>query len=1567
MAGRKKSETGDKPVKKRRQTVPKKSAGQVPRQVNLFGEEIATPAKTSASARITSKKPRVNGSLQAAFNALADPVMILNTYHEILEANKAAADFLGLPLDEIAGRHCYELIHGTETPPNDCPLVKMVRGEKPIHTEAELYLAEKGIYAQITADPILDDEGNFLKAVHTIRDRSADKKKEQDMETYALRYRKILDEMQEAYIEVDLEGTYTFVNETACRQFGYPRDELIGMNYRTVTPADEVERIYREFNDVFRTGEPSIGLGHKHINRDGTVYFVDTTISPLKDQEGKTIGFKGVSRNVTEQKRLEDALRRSEEKFRTILEEMVEGYWETDLRGHFTFINSSTCRDLGYPHEYLIGMSSLKFVHPEDRDRVYQAFREVYTAETPNFGFIYRDVNKDGHTRWIEVSIGLLRNELKEIIGYRCLSRNITERKQLEDSLMRSEERYRTILNEMQEGYWEIDLKGNYTFVNDGACRDTGYSREELVGMNYRAITFEEDIEAAFGEFNEIYRTGKPKSGIVYRIKRSDGSSGWVELTVSPLNNPLGEIIGFRVVSRDFTARKMLEEALQSSEEKYRNILEEMLEAYWEGDLKGNLTFVNNSMCRQIGYSREELIGMNYRTITFEEDRNQILKAYNEIYTTGEPKSGISHRFLRKDGGTAYIEITVSPLKNQQGEIIGFRNVSRDITNRLLLEDALKSSEERYRTILEEMQDAYYEVDLRSHFTFVNNALCRDLGRTREELLGLTSLKVVHKDDADRVYKIYNEVYRTGIPNRGITHRSVAKDGSINYFEISIAPLTDAKGECIGFRNVSRNVTERIKSQEELANSEARFRQIFNSTSDGIFIADAAEDGGFIFNSLNPAGEKLLGLSAGEITGKRFDETLPHELGGPLQANLVRCINAGNRINYEEKLDFISGQVIADTTLMPVKDAGGRVYRVIGVMHDITERKKAEETVRKSELRLKEAQRISHVGNWEIDLTINRLSWSEETARILEINSNRSEASYEVLIALVHPDDRTAMETAYNNAINNRAVYDDTHRLLMSDGRVKYVHDRGEIHYNQAGVPLRMVGTTQDITELKEAESALQATRDFSQSLIDTSNSMIVGLDLEGNITSFNKAAEQVTGYTQEELTGRNWFEVLVPRDLYPQVWKEFEHLPAGGLPKNFENPIRTKSGEERYIVWQNSEVREQDHITGSLSFGIDITDRLRADEQIKVNEARLESLLRIARYRATGTQEFLDYALEEAITLTGSKIGYIYYYNEDRQEFVLNTWSKNVMQECTIQEPQTIYQLDKTGIWGEAVRQRKAIVVNDFQSSHPLKKGYPEGHAELHKYLTIPVILGDKIVAVVGVANKHDDYDESDVRQLTLLMDSVWKILQQKEAEENLEKSYESLQKTLTETISSMAKIVEMRDPYTAGHQIRVADLAAAIAEEMQLPGDKVSYIKLAATVHDIGKLYVPAEILSKPGKLSELEIRIIRTHAQGSYDILAGIEFPWPIADIVVQHHERLDGSGYPRGLRGDQILDEARILAVADVVEAMQSYRPYRPGLGIDKALDEIDRNKGNLFDPDAVDACIRLFREKDFKFG
>jgi len=201
---------------------------------------------------------------------------------------------------------------------------------------------------------------------------------------------------------------------------------------------------------------------------------------------------------------------------------------------------------------------------------------------------------------------------------------------------------------------------------------------------------------------------------------------------------------------------------------------------------------------------------------------------------------------------------------------------------------------------------------------------------------------------------------------------------------------------------------------------------------------------------------------------------------------------------------------------------------------------------------------------------------------------------------------------------------------------------------------------------------------------------------------------------------------------------------------------------------------------------------------------------------------------------------------------------------------------------------------------------------------------------------------------------------------EERIE-SYNRTKKTLQAAVRSIALLVETKDPYTTGHQERVSQLAQAIAKEMGLTEDRQDFVSTASIIHDLGKVSVPSELLSKPTKLSELEFNLIKVHSQAGYNILKDIEFPWPVADVVLQHHERMNGSGYPQHLRGGAILLEARILAVADVVEAISSHRPYRPALGISSALDEISKNKGILYDANVVDACLKLYKKKNFAFS
>jgi HD-GYP domain-containing protein (c-di-GMP phosphodiesterase class II)/DNA-binding NarL/FixJ family response regulator len=253
--------------------------------------------------------------------------------------------------------------------------------------------------------------------------------------------------------------------------------------------------------------------------------------------------------------------------------------------------------------------------------------------------------------------------------------------------------------------------------------------------------------------------------------------------------------------------------------------------------------------------------------------------------------------------------------------------------------------------------------------------------------------------------------------------------------------------------------------------------------------------------------------------------------------------------------------------------------------------------------------------------------------------------------------------------------------------------------------------------------------------------------------------------------------------------------------------------------------------------------------------------------------------------------------------------------------------------------------ILGIFNTGKPILVEYYNQYTKLFKEVTAYPIFDD---------NNH----------VTMVAEHVRDITERKRVEGELQDTLASLRKAISTTIQVMVSTVEARDPYTAGHQVRVADLARAIATEMGLPQEKIEGIKMAGTIHDLGKLSIPAEILSKPAKLTNIEFSLIKEHCQKGYEMLKDVESPWLLAQIVLQHHERMDGSGYPQGIKGEDIMQEARILAVADVVEAIASHRPHRPSLGIDVALEEISRNRGILYNTDAVDVCLKLFREKGY---
>ncbi|MDD5674714.1 MAG: PAS domain S-box protein [Chitinivibrionales bacterium] len=324
----------------------------------------------------------------------------------------------------------------------------------------------------------------------------------------------------------------------------------------------------------------------------------------------------------------------------------------------------------------------------------------------------------------------------------------------------------------------------------------------------------------------------------------------------------------------------------------------------------------------------------------------------------------------------------------------------------------------------------------------------------------------------------------------------------------------------------------------------------------------------------------------------------------------------------------------------------------------------------------------------------------------------------------------------------------------------------------------RSIGFSKDVTERISLENSLRTSEKRYRELVDNAGQAIL-IAQDGAIKFANPMLSRLTGYSNSELRAVSYLEFIHPDDRNLIKERHAARIAGKTPPPVYAFRLVTKNSETIWVEISAVAI-EWEGRPATLSFLNDITDRWQAEEVIIKNAARLRSLTTILQRPFRDSRELLDFALDEAIKLTESKIGYIYYYSEEREEFTLNTWSKGVMRECTIEHPPTIYQLDKTGIWGEAVRQRGPIIINDFQADHPLKKGYPAGHAPLYKFMTVPVFVNGKIVAVTGVANKAADYDETDVLQLTLLLNGVWKVVQRQVAEADLAGEKERLAVTL-------------------------------------------------------------------------------------------------------------------------------------------------------------------------------------------
>ena len=721
---------------------------------------------------------------------------------------------------------------------------------------------------------------------------------------------------------------------------------------------------------------------------------------------------------------------------------------------------------------------------------------------------------------------------------------------------------------------------------------------------------------------------------------------------------------------------------------------------------------------------------------------------------------------------------------------------------------------------------------------------------------------------------------------------------------------------------------------KKIQGEETVFRTLIERSPEIIFLVNRDS----VITYANSNAEKALGLPKAEILGTSMFRFIH-----PDDKNLI--VDTFDQFLNKTKPDLHRTEIRIthpDQTWHTVEAVGTRlinnnvVEAVLVNLRDVTDRKKAEEELKKSEAmyRLLADNITEHI--WVMDFNLNFTYISPSVEKIygyplekiktLKLKKLFTEESYQKLLDAFSTELPRAMAAPPSPAgtrfiLELQAIHKDGHHLWI-ENRISLIRDEN-------GRPVSIMGETIEITERKMAQDKLREEEQRFRALADQSADIIIMVNRKGIVTYENPSVS-ILGFNHEERLGAHSFELVHPDDL-DTITRSFNLLFSDKNAPVQKSEIRLhhRDGSWRTFEAIGSNLVRNNIIEAAIVNLRDITDRKKAEKELKESEEKYRLLADHMKDQVW----LMD--LSTKITYVSPSVEKLTGYTAD--EIINMDWD-NILTPESLQK------------------------ATDFINAEMPRALKSTSNYRLYRTVELEFILKNRRT-IWGECEFSLIRDENG--KAISILGEARNITERKLAEEKLQKTLESLKKAVGTTIQVLVTALEARDPYTAGHQSRTANLACAIAREMGLDEDKIEGLSMAGIIHDIGKLSIPTEILAKPTKLTHLEFSLIKIHPQSGYDMMKDVESPWPLAEIIHQHHERINGTGYPRNLKGNDILLEARIMAVADVVEAIASHRPYRASLGLDFAIDEIEKNKGVLYDTKVVEACVRLFKERGYE--
>jgi|GEM_PF-1531700 len=717
--------------------------------------------------------------------------------------------------------------------------------------------------------------------------------------------------------------------------------------------------------------------------------------------------------------------------------------------------------------------------------------------------------------------------------------------------------------------------------------------------------------------------------------------------------------------------------------------------------------------------------------------------------------------------------------------------------NRKQAEEEMKEREEFYEAIVENIPNMVFVKDAKAlRFVRQNKASEELLGFSKDEFIGKTDYDFFPKAEADFFTRKDREVLQEGLLKDIPEETIQTKYKGQRILHTKKIPLFDKHGQPKYLLGISEDITEWKRAEAALRANLQFLETLLDTIPSPVFYQDRNGK----YQGCNKAFIQLiLGLPKEAIIGhSMFDlpEVIPPDLAARYHEQDQKLLNEPGFQFYESEVqctdglrrDFIFNRAT-------YKDASGNIAGIIGVMLDISERKQAENRLRESEAKFRSIYEESPNGIELYDTNGKLIEVNRACLDILGV-SNRTDIKEFDLFENHNLTPETKQQLRKGYSVRFETEYDFSKAKanhLFNTQKTGIIHLDLQITPLGESVNASSIGYlvhVQDITERKQAEQAILKERDNAQMYLDIAGVMILALDQNANITLINQKGCQILGYTQQEVIGKNWFTNFLPPREHKKVRDIFKHVLKGHITQNdfIENSVLTKTGEERIIEWHNIILKDATgKIIGSLSSGSDITERKRAENALRLNENRLNALYKLSQMADLSLQQLADYALAESVKLTNSKIGFLGFLNDNETEMTIHSWSRETPKNWQKTVRPRVYRIEDAGLWVEAVRQRKSIILNDNSQSTQSKKGCPLENVIIKRFISIPIFDGNNIVAVAAMGNKPEKYDDSDLRQLTLLMDGVWKFIQRKQAEEALrhsEAKFRNLAESLDEVV---------------------------------------------------------------------------------------------------------------------------------------------------------------------------------------